>query len=302
MTLVVAPCPICDGVNHRPLYAATIPLDANDAAAYCGSSRIRAGHLPIVQCAGCGLVMTNPQDDSGTLARVYAAHVDAAYELEYENRRRAAERHLRFVAGYQARPGRILDIGCATGIFARAAQKSGWAATGLDTSEWMVSVARQRCPEATFEVGTLENAAFAPGSFEVITLWDVLEHLSEPLATLRRVREWLVPNGWLFLSLPNRGSAVARIMGKRWPMLLREHLWYFSPATLEKLLTCCEFDLVRTRPKLVRFSLANVLGRLAQYPTLMPEALGRMSRISMFRRIRLLFPMGEIDVAAKARG
>ena len=297
----MASCPLCQGTSHRPLYAGTVPSDGHDPAAYFGSSRLRTGHLPVVQCMGCDLVMSNPQDDPDTLVRVYAGNVDSAYEAEHENRRRAALRHLALVEKYQAPPARILDVGCATGIFVSTAQQNGWRATGLDASEWMITAGRQRCPMATFRIGTTDQVAFPAHSFEVITLWDVLEHVPAPLATLERVRDWLAPEGWLFLSLPNRASLPVRVMGSSWVLLLREHLWYFSPATMEKILARAGFELVRTQPKLVQFSFANVFARLAQYPGRFSAAAERLSRMSALKRMRLLFPIGEMDVVARPR-
>jgi hypothetical protein len=165
----------------------------------------------------------------------------------------------------------------------------------------MVSRARIRCPTAAFRVGTLDEIQFPADSFEVITLWDVLEHVSSPRQTLDRVRNWLTPDGCLFLSVPNADSVMARLMGRRWVLLLREHLWYFSPVTLATLLRQAGFDPVRPRPKRVHFSLANVLARLAQYPGPWRGAMSRLSRAPALKRVKLRFPMGEMDVVARVR-
>jgi SAM-dependent methyltransferase len=150
-------------------------------------------------------------------------------------------------------------------------------------------------------VSGVENAAFPVGAFEVITLWDVLEHVVSPLETLQQVGQWLAPGGWLLLSVPNVASLVARLMGKRWVLLLREHLWYFSPDTVGRLLLQAGFDLIQTRSKLVQFSLANVLGRLAQYPGALCATAGCLFRIPICGRLRLRFPMGEMDVVARTK-
>ena len=175
------------------------------------------------------------------------------------------------------------------------------AGDGVDASEWMVSRGRIRCPTATFRVGTLEEIQFLADSFEVITLWDVLEHVSSPRQTLDRVRSGSRPAATCFSASPNADSVMARLMRRRWVLLLREHLWYFSPATLAKLLRQAGFDPVRTRPKVVHFSLANVLARLAQYPGPWRGATPRLSRAQALKRVKLRFPMGEMDVVARVR-
>jgi 2-polyprenyl-3-methyl-5-hydroxy-6-metoxy-1,4-benzoquinol methylase len=299
MTLVTVPCAVCQGTTFTTVYRGTIVDDGADPSRYFGSSRAIAGYLRIVRCSTCGLMMTNPQDDRATLASVYATQPDEVYEREYENRRRAALDHLTLVNAHHPQAGRILDVGCATGAFVCVARDAGWQATGLDTSEWMVQRARARCPGVTFEVGGLEAVDFSPGAFEVITLWDVLEHVSSPRETLERLRRCLHQGGWLFLSMPNAASYSARWMGRRWVLLLREHLWYFSPKTIAKLLSQVGFDLVETRPKAVRFSVANVLRRLAQYPGAARSVAATLAAMSLLNRIPLRFPMGEMDVVAR---
>ena len=299
MTLITAPCAVCGGTTFAPVYAATLLNPDSDPTAYFSSSRSKAGYLPIVRCVQCGLMMTNPRDDDETLGRVYAALRDNVYAAEDDNRRRTAQEHLALARTYQPQPGRLLDVGCATGMFVCVAQEAGWQAVGLDASAWAVARARERYPQAVFVAGPLEEAAFVEESFAVVTLWDVLEHVRSPVETLHCVHRWLAPGGWLFLNLPNADSLIARLMGKRWVLLLREHLWYFSPTTMERLLRRCGFDLIHTRPNFVRFSIANVAGRLTQYPA--ARAAQRLSNVDWLRRPAVRFPMGEMNVVARKR-
>jgi len=299
MTLVVVPCPVCESRTFEPLYPGTVVDGAAGTSHHFGSSRSDAGHLAIVRCERCGLVMSNPQDDGDTLAAVYAAQEDEVYERESENRRQSALRHLRLIGAHRPGPGRLLDVGCASGIFASTASEKGWTVTGIEPSDWMIARARARCPGATFIASRFDDLAFPAGAFDVITLWDVLEHLPAPLKTLERAREWLAPDGLLVLSVPNAGSLCARLLGRRWVLLLREHLWYFSPQTMAGLLSAAGFTLVRTRTKLVRFSLASICGRLAQYSGAHESLTTRLSRATALRRVSVSFPMGEMDVVAR---
>lgn len=77
---------------------------------------------------------------------------------------------------------------------------------------------------------------------------------------------------WLFLNPPNSDSLVARALGRHWVLLLREHLWYFSPTTIAALLARVGFRCEATQPNVVRFSLANVGVRLGQYPGRVPKS------------------------------
>jgi 2-polyprenyl-3-methyl-5-hydroxy-6-metoxy-1,4-benzoquinol methylase len=310
MTLVHVPCPVCDESDFALVYPATIPYAAispgtgapHDAPeAYFSSSRERAGYLTIVRCKRCGLLLQNPRDDAATLARVYGGLADRVYEEEDASRSASAAEHLALVEAYRSERGRLLDVGCASGLFVAAAHARGWQARGADASAWSIERARERCPSARFDVGTLESLELERESFDVVTLFDVLEHVDDPRGALVRVGGWLRPGGLLVMSLPNSGSWIARLMGRRWVLLLREHLWYFSPDTVEALLQRAGYELCHTRTKWVSFSLANVAARLGQYPGALGSAARRLAGGRALRRISVRFPMGEMDVVARRR-
>jgi 2-polyprenyl-3-methyl-5-hydroxy-6-metoxy-1,4-benzoquinol methylase len=299
MALVMGACPVCQASAFEPLYAATVESESDDPASYFSSSRSRAGYLPIVRCRTCGLVQENPRDDAATLARVYASLEDAVYDQEDDNRRVAAERHLGFVTRHVPKPGKLLDVGCSTGLFAVAAARAGWESTGIDASTWSIERAKERRSAARFEAASLETLALPERSFDVITLWDVLEHVSDPAAVVRQAERWLKPGGWFFLSLPNAASWTARALGRRWVLLLREHLWYFSPETIGRLLRREGFEVVATKTKWVSFSLANVAGRLGQYDGPHAATMQRLAKLAALRKTSVGFPMGEMNVAAR---
>ncbi len=243
--------------------------------------------------------MTNPHDDDATLQHIYSNLTDNQYTSETTNRRRTARDHLDLVTQYHPSSAKLLDIGCATGLFVCEAQAAGWQGTGLEASSWAISLARQRCPKANFISGTLETTRFEMGNFQVITLWDVLEHVRSPHETLTRVHAWLKPEGLLFLNLPNFSSPAARLMGKHWVLLLREHIWYFSPTTLQKMLKKTGFSMLQTRTNSVHFSLANIFSRLAQYPGLLGKLSSKANRFNILKSLTLRFPIGEMSVVAR---
>lgn len=306
MSLTTAPCAVCEGTSFTLVYPRTIQDVDADPALYYSSSRQRAGYLDIVRCASCGLLLTNPRDDDQTIARVYRLLHDTTYDGEDDNRRRTARAFLDLVQRHSGRDGRrggrLLDIGCATGVFTAIAHEAGWDATGVEASAWAVARAKQRCPDATFVQGLLEDVDLPPGRFDAVTLWDVLEHVRSPIETLSRARAWLAaPHGRLYLNLPNAGSLTARGMGRRWVLLLREHLWYFDPATMARLLQKAGFELIETRPNSVQFSVKNVLTRAAQYQGLTGRLAGRFADVPMMRRVHIRFRMGEMQVVARPR-
>jgi 2-polyprenyl-3-methyl-5-hydroxy-6-metoxy-1,4-benzoquinol methylase len=301
MSLETIPCDLCGGEDFKRLYPGTITDPDHDPSTYYSSSRTQAGYLPIVRCLGCGLTMTNPRDDLQTIKRVYETLNDPVYDEEDDNRRRTALTYLHLLRRFSPNPGKLLDVGCATGVFACEAKTQGWQVTGLEASIWSLAQARQRCDQVVWLNSLLENADISPGSFQVITLWDVLEHVNSPTQVMSLLRTWLVPGGRVFLNLPNSASLTARVSGSRWVLLLREHLWYFSPTTMRYLLEKTGFTLIHSQPNFVRFSLMNIATRLGQYPGFLGHFGKRIASIKTTRDIKFTFPMGEMNVVAQLK-
>jgi 2-polyprenyl-3-methyl-5-hydroxy-6-metoxy-1,4-benzoquinol methylase len=130
---------------------------------------------------------------------------------------------------------RYLDVGCSTGFVVEAAREAGWDAVGTDLNPSAVEFGRSRGLD--LRTTTLEAGGFEAGTFDAISLFDVLEHLIEPAAVLRSCARLLRPGGIVFLYVPNYDSASRLLMGKDahfiWPT---HHLNYYTPVTIRDLL------------------------------------------------------------------
>ena len=126
---------------------------------------------------------------------------------------------------------------CLPGFFVEQAKTIGWDAIGVEPSEWAAEYARTELG-VDVQTGTLESVRFPDAAFDVVTLWEVVEHLPDPRVTLREVRRILRPEGQLILSTPDAGSLAARVSGKRWLgwRKVPEHLFFFDRSTLDRLL------------------------------------------------------------------
>ena len=145
-------------------------------------------------------------------------------------RRAAADRHVRRLR--RPRPGaRVLDVGCGNGEFLLEMREAGWTAEGLETDARAVARAREQALDV--RQGTVEDAHYSPQSFDAITLSHVLEHLHEPVATLRRCRELLRDDGVIWIATPNLSSPGHRRYGRDWRGLEPpRHLVLFTPSAL----------------------------------------------------------------------
>jgi 2-polyprenyl-3-methyl-5-hydroxy-6-metoxy-1,4-benzoquinol methylase len=133
-------------------------------------------------------------------------------------------------------PGRLLDVGCATGDWVKAAGEAGFQASGIEISHYAGNIARERGLDV--HVGTLLDAPYGDGEFDVITMWDVIEHVPDPVLEARKLLSLLKPGGAVVMATPNVGSLRARREGANWHgfRVSQEHVLFFTPDTLGKVL------------------------------------------------------------------
>jgi 2-polyprenyl-3-methyl-5-hydroxy-6-metoxy-1,4-benzoquinol methylase len=131
--------------------------------------------------------------------------------------------------------GDLLDLGCSSGSFLEYMGRDSWRLYGVEMSAETAKKAEARCGAEVY-VGNITDAPFAPESFDAITCFDVLEHLYEPLEVMRKVKEWLKPEGIFYVQVPNIQSAESRVFKNYWHGLeLPRHLFHYSPASLRHL-------------------------------------------------------------------
>jgi SAM-dependent methyltransferase len=239
--------------------------DRTLAASDLGSSRKDVSHGRIVRCRTCrfGFRALRPaEEEISTLYRELDASV---YEKESLGRAKTAKRHLRIVQRY-TRTGRLLDVGCASGAFLCSAADAGWSVVGVEPAEVLCAKARQLLGgRGEVLCSPLQHADLPPASFDALTLWDVLEHVPNPLAFMRHCMSLLKPSGYLFANVPDLDSLQARFLGERWPLLLAEHLNYFNRGSLRLCGELAHLRLVELGRRPASFSLEYVFYRLAQH-------------------------------------
>lgn len=210
------------------------------------------GRFRLVRCQRCGLMRQNPRLKWESLQHYYPEDY-SAYEpiIQAEqsrwkrlDRRYGMRKRLRAIERFQP-GGRLLDAGCGTGVFLAEAQRTGrWDLTGLDPSAGAASYVRQHLQIPMVEARFAE-ADLPPDSFDVITMWNVLEHLDYPIRDLRRARALLREDGWLIFSIPNVESLEARVFGSFWlGWDLPRHLYLFPRRQLRIILAELGFGAV----------------------------------------------------------
>jgi 2-polyprenyl-3-methyl-5-hydroxy-6-metoxy-1,4-benzoquinol methylase len=155
--------------------------------------------------------------------------------------------------------GRALDLGCGNGAYLLLLKKMGWDVIGVDMND---NVSRE-VKEAKIPVltGELEELKLEENSFDLITLWHVLEHLHDPLKTLKLVHRLVKDDGILFVEVPNNTSALSRLFKSNWfAWDLPRHLCHFSPTSLSKMLNQAGFEIT-----MIRHLSKNTLGKSIAY-------------------------------------
>ncbi len=229
-------CLLCPSFSFRPLY-------------------FKFGRS-IIRCQKCGLVYAFPQPSDQELQARYESPL---FFNEYLKSFQATpegydplliEKHFRIfldLIGKIYFPGsKLLDIGCGPGFFLKAAIEGGWRGEGLEISNQVADYA-EKIVKVPVYLGSLEALFLPPESYDLITMLDLLEHLSHPLETLQAAYRVLKKGGYLFACTPDFHSLNRLILGKAWAVLSpAEHLFYFTHKSLVRLFQSAGFKIKGT--------------------------------------------------------
>jgi SAM-dependent methyltransferase len=258
-------CPACGAARGRPRFAApSAGTEAGvDADAFRPSSdRFGEALTTVLACSVCGHGAVAGTPDEAGIATAYEEAADPVSLREEPGQVETADRALVEIEKLVPR-GTVYDLGCWTGSFLVAAAQRGWAARGVEPSRWASERARQRGVDV--RTATLEHHGLPAGSAQLVVFGDVLEHLSDPAGALQVARELLVAGGAVYVTVPDAGSVVARVMGKRWWSVLPMHLQYFTRTSLSILLERQGFTVLSVGTHAKTFSARYYAERLEGY-------------------------------------
>lgn len=231
VTLADAPCPL--------------GCASGATTVFWGRDRLHEvpGDFRIVRCRACGTLRTDPRPTPESIGTYYpenyGPHLDT--RIKPKPRMSPVRRFIRsFVSAGsweipRLPPGRLLEVGCASGAFLEHMKGLGWAVEGLEFSE---GAARQaRAAGHKVHIGTIESVKGPVGPYDLIVGWMFFEHLHDPVKSLQILREWTAPGGWVAMSIPDAGSWEFRHFKSRWFALeLPRHLSHFTKKSIRLVL------------------------------------------------------------------
>lgn len=240
---IIDKCPVCKSESFSPFLA-------------CKDYTVSQENFKIVSCNYCNFKFTNPRPEDAKLgdyykSEDYISHSNTSKgiisKLYKSVRNYTLGKKLKLISGYVSR-GTILDYGCGTGMFLNVCQKAGWKSYGMEPDEGARKIASEMNLKTFSDKESIQRQ-IGEEKFDIITLWHVLEHVTDLEQTLSFFKAKLNKNGALIIAVPNYTSYDAKHYKEFWAAYdVPRHLYHFEIETIQKLLSPFGFKLVKTKP------------------------------------------------------
>jgi 2-polyprenyl-3-methyl-5-hydroxy-6-metoxy-1,4-benzoquinol methylase len=293
--------------------AAAMPADSDRPCEVCDGRSFavrfeKAAHR-YVRCRSCGLERIDPPPTDAELAAVYGRRYYDAWGLDegeahVRGLKTATFRRVVAAAGILPRGALVLDCGAATGFLMEVAAERGYEPYGVELSAYGAGAIAERFGRDRVFAGEIEEAGF-PGreaaAFSAVFMCDYLEHVRDPRRVLRRAATLLRPEAPVVISTPRIGSLSHRVMRAGWPHYKTEHLYYFTPRNLRRLLESAGFHAVHWRAARKTVTIDYVAHHFGVYRHPLWTPATRVLRGLPRRARALAFPavLGEMLVVAR---
>ncbi|HAI77102.1 MAG TPA: methyltransferase [Microscillaceae bacterium] len=224
----------------------------------CQDHLVSQATFQLVACQSCGFIFTNPRPTESHIAAYYQSEQYQSHSQQKGGffqktyqwvRQKMQRRKLALVQTLAPQTGRLLDVGCGLGTFLRTCQQAGWAVEGIEPNPQAATIAHKETGAIIYS--SIFDPAIAP-SYEVISLWHVLEHVHRLEETMLTIKRLLHPKGVLLIAMPNVASQYEiELFQSYWaPFDVPRHLYHFSPVTFSKFLLNFQFKIESVEPLL----------------------------------------------------
>jgi 2-polyprenyl-3-methyl-5-hydroxy-6-metoxy-1,4-benzoquinol methylase len=276
----------------------------------CGSEKCyeKNGYLgyPLIHCNFCKSEFLKPQPTIDELNEIYSIDYYSSWGIMEHNlnetvaeiKKETGRRNLKRLAPFKT-DGKLLDVGCALGYFLEVAKESGFDVYGVEISSFSSKIAQEKFGAAVVFNGILEQCPFQENEFDVITMFDLLEHTRNPLKVLKRAKSLLKNDGIISLTTPNASGLLKFMFGKRWIHYKAEHLYYFSKDGISKLADEAGLKVLSITNSRKTFNMEYVINQFKVYRHFIFSPLSALLKFLMPRGLRKLMfnlKIGEMNI------
>jgi len=230
-------CWFCDQKKIREIFPANKSGSDIRVKQFACTNIGFGSHGQIVRCNHCQIVYVNEQISQQQISTYYEVVDDPVYFLEQKAREITFRNYLNKLEKIFPAKGKLLDVGTNTGLFVKLARENGWDAIGLEPNRWSVDFAKKNY-EINLVNKPFDRGVFPKSSFSVVTMWDVIEHFTDPVNEIKKVYDYLSPGGVFAFSTVDPDSFLAKLMGTKWSWYMEMHRvffnWYSAKYYLEK--------------------------------------------------------------------
>jgi len=283
----IVTCPICKIVEFEKIFS--------------------KDDLDFVRCAGCGLLYINPQPADEEISALYNEDYYKPWGLDTDSsvvgEMKMASFYMKLeIVEKTIKKGKVLDIGCATGFFLESAEARGWDVYGVEISEYSAGIAGEKVGADRVFNGSLMEAKYEDGFFDVVFMSDLIEHIKDIDNFMGEVRRILKKGGITAIVTPNEASLSRKITGSFWPHFKMEHLLYFSPSTMERVLERAGFKVLSQSPASKYLNLSYMERQFSAYHFPVATPLLKILLKVLPQKIRegkFMIPTGELFSVAE---
>lgn len=244
-------CPLCEGADFSEMFEVKDALatellrkvNAEDDLEFLSSLK---NHL--TACENCGLVFLNPRLKAESLSRLYGLWYGFGYQEIFEDdrlieqrRKEFKQRHFKLMNKYFNKPGRLLDVGCGTGLYLDVCRRRGWEVEGIEFNRRACLYAKEVFDLDVFN-GDFLSFNHQGKKYDALTMFDFLEHTANPVENINYAYELLRPGGIMILRVPNLEGLQARVMKQKWYGIISTHLLYLTQVAIQRLLEKSGFE------------------------------------------------------------
>jgi cyclopropane fatty-acyl-phospholipid synthase-like methyltransferase len=265
------------------------------------------GEFRINRCEACGLVRLNPRlpetdlptfYDNGYFSGEHLTGYDS-YEADAELYEKTFAHRLKLIRRFK-KGGKLLDIGCGLGYFLNVAQRAGFDVYGLDVSAYAVDRCRDLFP-GRIKAGVLAPNLFPAKTFDVITMFDLFEHVYNPRAFLSLLSSIASDDGIVVITTPNHRSLLSRLSGRKWiSYKIPEHVYYYTPDTLRRM-AAPDFKIDYLRSEGQYCSLEFLAERLKSLSPVVGRMLLSTVRATRMQRLPIYVNSGSMTAVLKVK-